>query len=138
MSTTLIAHLAYLAVSLPIVIWVGQTLGRHGQAFLSDVFDRPEVAVATNRLLVVGYYLLNLGFVLLYLRAGGPVADATELVESLSVKVGVVLLVTGLIHVVNVKIFSALHRRHLIDQQSSAHYRAQLDAWSQRQPAAPR
>ena len=44
---------------------------RNGAAFLYDVFeDRPALAEAVNRLLVVGFYMLNLGYAFYLLRAG--------------------------------------------------------------------
>src|SRR6188508_2997785 len=113
MNWTITNHLLYLVVCVPVIVWVGRTLARNGQVFLADVFDDQTVAIATNRLLVVGFYLLNIGFVLLYLRAGTGVATPEGLIESLSLKVGVVLLVLGLIHVINVKVFSSMRRRHL-------------------------
>lgn len=123
-------HLLYLVVCVPVIVWVGRTLARNGQVFLADVFDDQRVATATNRLLVVGFYLLNIGFVLLYLRVGTGVATPEGLIESLSLKVGVVLLVLGLVHVVNVKVFSSMRRRHLVDGQRVRAYETQLDAWA--------
>ncbi len=130
MNWTLASHLLYVAVCVPVIVAVGRTLARNGQVFLADVFHDAAVATATNRLLVVGFYLLNVGFVLLYLRVGDDVRTAEGLVESLSVKVGVVLLVLGLIHVLNVKVFSGMRRRHLVDDQRVRAYETQLDAWA--------
>ncbi|PWN02453.1 hypothetical protein DJ010_11940 [Nocardioides silvaticus] len=130
MNWTLAHHLLYLVVCVPVIVAVGRTLARNGQVFLTDVFSDPAVATATNRLLVVGFYLLNAGFVLLYLRAGDGVGTAEALVESLSLKVGVVLLVLGLLHVVNVKAFSAIRRRHVVDTQRTRAYETQLEAWA--------
>ncbi|MCW2829869.1 MAG: rane protein, partial [Aeromicrobium sp.] len=102
----------YLLIAVPITIWVAATLSRNGRVFLIDVFGSDgALADAVNRLLVVGFYLLNLGFVMLYLRGGGEVADLTGLVETLSVKIGVVMLVLGVLHFVNVMVFSSM-RRH--------------------------
>lgn len=130
MNWTLTNHLLYVVVCLPVIVWVGRTLAHNGQVFLADVFDDQAVATATNRLLVVGFYLLNIGFVLLYLRAGDSVGTAEGLIESLSLKVGVVLLVLGLIHVLNVKVFSAMRRRHVVDSRRVRAYETQLDAWA--------
>ena len=138
MTWTIAGHLTYLAVCVPLIVWVGRTLSRNGQVFLADVFGREDVATATNRLLVVGFYLLNLGFVLLYLRIGSHADSAQALIETLSVKVGVVLLVLGVIHVVNVKVFSTMRRRHVVDDQRLQAYRTQLDALAARQqPVEP-
>jgi hypothetical protein len=130
MDWTIASHLLYLVVCVPVIVWVGHTLAHNGQIFLADVFADEAVATATNRLLVVGFYLLNVGFVLLYLRAGNGVRTAEGMIESLSLKVGVVLLVLGLIHVVNVKVFSAMRRRHVVDQQRVRAYETRLDAWA--------
>ena len=139
MNWTLANHLLYVVVCVPVIVWVGRTLAHNGQVFLADVFPDLAVATATNRLLVVGFYLLNIGFVLLYLRVGRDSATAEGLVESLSVKVGVVLLVLGIIHFINVKAFSAMRRRHVVDERRAQAYQTELDAWSaaQRRPATP-
>ena len=69
--TTLIAvYLAYAATSLGLTIWLARTLSKNGEVFLEDVFaDNPRMAAAVNRLLVVGFYLLNLGYALVTLKA---------------------------------------------------------------------
>ncbi|MDX6241009.1 MAG: hypothetical protein QOG10_5833, partial [Kribbellaceae bacterium] len=91
---TVITYLLYLLVSVPLTIWVARTLSRNGRIFLVDVFHgNDDFADAVNRLLVVGFYLVNLGFVTLFLRTGGTVLDARGLIEQLSVKLGVVMVV---------------------------------------------
>ncbi|HEY3240524.1 MAG TPA: hypothetical protein VGL92_13215, partial [Acidimicrobiia bacterium] len=55
-------YLIYSAVSIGLVVWLARTLFRSGGLFLEDVFaDNPALAAAVNRLLVIGFYLLNLG-----------------------------------------------------------------------------
>ncbi|WP_332664612.1 hypothetical protein [Aeromicrobium sp.] len=116
MNWTVGAYVAYLLIAVPITVWVASTLSHNGRVFLADVFDSNEqLADAINRLLVVGFYLLNLGFVMLYLRGGGAVADLTGLFETLSVKIGIVMLVLGVIHFVNVMVFSSMRRRGRAD-----------------------
>jgi hypothetical protein len=126
MNWTVTTYLAYLLTAVPITIWVASTLSRNGRVFLNDVFRGEEgLADAVNRLLVVGFYLVNLGFVMLYLRTGGDVVDLTGLLETLSVKIGVVMLVLGTIHFVNVMVFSSMRRKGKADahraQQAAAY-----------------
>ena len=105
-------YLAYLLVAVPLTIWVARTLSRNGRVFLVDVFeDKEDLADAVNKLLVVGFYLLNLGFVMLYLRSGQAVEDLTGLFEALSVKIGIVMLVLGVVHFFNVYVFNTIRRR---------------------------
>jgi hypothetical protein len=71
MDRTVITYVLYLALSIGLTIWVARTLSRSGRVFLADVFHGSEkLADAVNHLLVVGFYLVNLGFVALWLRGG--------------------------------------------------------------------
>jgi len=114
MDWTATTYLSYLAIAIPLTVWVGHTLATHGTTFLADVFgDKQALATAVNRLLLVGFYLLNLGFVLLFLRTDTYVGDLTGLIEALSVKIGIVLVVVGVMHLGNVLVFNAIRRKHL-------------------------
>ena len=107
-------HLAYLAISIPLTIWVARTLHRNGRVFLVDCFHgNTELADSINHLLVVGFYLINVGFVTLALRFGVTAADLQEALESLSTKIGVVMLVLGVMHFLNLAIFTNCRRRAL-------------------------
>ncbi len=113
------AYAVYVVVSVGLTIWVGRTLSRHGEVFLVDVFaGESALAHAVNRLLVVGFYLLNLGYVAFALRIGGDVPDARSAVESLSTKIGGVLLVLGVVHLGNVFVLSKVRRRRILERQA--------------------
>jgi hypothetical protein len=112
MDATLVTYLVYLAISIGLTIWVAQTLFKNGRIFLVDIFQGNEtLADSVNHLLVVGFYLINLGYVSLALRIGGEVENARGGLEALSAKVGLVLLVLGGMHFFNLFIFSRVRRR---------------------------
>ncbi len=105
-------YLAYLLVAIPLTLWVGRTLYRNGRVFLLDVFDGDDaLAAAVNHLLVVGFYLVNLGYVLLALRVGHTVVTTQAAMEALSVKLGAVALVLGGMHLGNLYVLNRLRRR---------------------------
>lgn len=113
---TVLTYLLYLATAIPLTVWVAGTLSRNGALFLVDVFGgNDDLARAVNRLLVVGFYLVNLGFVALFLRVSDPVVDTRRMIEALSVKLGVVLLVLGVLHLLNVYVFNSFRRRGRLD-----------------------
>jgi hypothetical protein len=113
---TVVTYLIYLAVSIGLTIWVARTLHRNGRIFLVDVFHGNEpLADAVNHLLVVGFYLVNLGYVTMALKLGYDVADSRGSIEALSHKVGVVLLVLGLMHLLNVFVFNRMRRNAILD-----------------------
>lgn len=112
MDTTVSTYLIYLTLTVPLTVCVGRTLYRHGRVFLLDVFEGDEsLAGAVNHLLVVGFYLLNLGYVSLALKLSAPVDNAQQSIEALSSKVGVVAVVLGVVHLFNLYVLNALRRR---------------------------
>ena len=114
MNTSLSIYAAYLLVSIVMTKWVGRTLHRNGRLFLVDAFGgNQEMADSVNHLLLVGFYLVNLGFILLFLRIGEKPADIVEGVEYISTKVGIVTLVLGFMHFFNMFNFSRMRKRGL-------------------------
>lgn len=141
MDWTVATYVGYLLVTVPLTIWVARTLSRNGQVFLEDVFAGNErLAEAVNTLLVVGFYLLNLGFVSLYLRIDTTVGDAAGMLEELSLKVGVVTLVLGVLHFFNVYVFNAIRRRSRMESLRTAPVppQAQLPPYGAPYPAPGR
>jgi hypothetical protein len=107
-------YLAYLTISIALTVWVARTLHKNGRVFLVDSFQGNEkLADSVNHLLVVGFYLINVGFVSLALKYGDPAYNAQEAIEYLSTKVGLVLLILGAMHLFNVFVFSGMRRRAL-------------------------
>jgi hypothetical protein len=91
---------------------VARTLHKNGRVFLVDVFHGNEaLADSVNHLLVVGFYLINFGYVSMALKLGYIVANAEQAIEALSVKIGMVLIVLGGMHFFNLFIFSRMRRR---------------------------
>lgn len=120
MDLTVSTYLLYLAITAPLTIWVGRALARHGEVFLIDVFGGDDrLAHAVNQLLVIGFYLVNFGY--LSRVMGGASVDVTtgrELMEQLSTKVGGVALVIGVIHFGNVWTLNAFRRRAILRAQA--------------------
>ncbi len=111
-TATLWTYLVYLGTSVALTVWVARTLHKNGRIFLVDSFLGNEpLADSVNHLLVVGFYLVNIGFVTLALKYGDKATDAQTGLEILSTKVGLVLLVLGFMHFFNLGVFSALRHR---------------------------
>src|SRR6266480_2574782 len=111
-NTTVVMYLIYLVVSVALTVWVARTLHKNGRIFLVDSFLGNEgLADSVNHLLVVGFYLINIGFVTLALKYGDKAIDAQTALEILSSKVGLVLVVLGIMHFFNLFVFTKLRRR---------------------------
>jgi hypothetical protein len=112
------SYFVYLAISLTVTVWVARTLHRRGRIFLVDAFHgQEELADSVNHLMVVGFYLINVGYVAFALKTTENPASLRQAIELVSDKLGLVLLVLGLMHFFNLFIFSRIRKR---GQESTA------------------
>ncbi len=106
------SYALYLAITLAITVWVARTLSSNGEVFLIQCFghDR-ELARSTNHLLVVGFYLVNIGFITLTLSLGAEPATLAAAIRFLSAKVGLAVLVLGAMHFFNMAAIAHFGRK---------------------------
>jgi len=114
MTTTAITYTIYTVLSITLTVWVGRTLFSNGRIFIIDSFNgNIEMADAVNKLLLVGFYLVNIGFVSLYLKHGDQPENLIQAIEYISTKVGVVLLVLGGMHYFNMRNIAKMRSKAL-------------------------
>lgn len=119
---THIAYGLYLCVSIGMTIWVARALSRNGEVFLIRCFGQDqELAASTNRLLVIGFYLVNLGFITF--RLGNWRVDTVDLIPEVGSRIGISLLVLGLMHFFNMLMIARFGRV--------------VTAWARSQATAP-
>lgn len=122
MNHTIIAYAFYVPVSVAMTVWVARTLHKNGRVFLVQAFrGNEEMADSVNHLLVVGFYLINLGFIAAALRYGMKPRDWQETIEFLSTKLGIVMLVLGGMHFFNMFNFDKMRRKGLRPEGTAAH-----------------
>lgn len=106
------AYALYLLISLGMTIWVAHTLHSHGEVFLVECFGHNErLAKSTNDLLVVGFYLINIGWILLTLEYGTEPTTWTEVIKFVSSKVGLAVVVLGGMHFFNMHAIARFGRK---------------------------
>ncbi len=99
---TSITYITYISISVAITIFVSKTLSKNGEIYLIDGFNgNKELAKSVNHMLVVGFYLLNIGFVLLRLKTNSLIIDIESMIVYLSYSIGFVLIVLGAFHFFN-------------------------------------
>lgn len=109
-------HLAYLLLSVAVTVIAGRTLHKYGRPFLVDVFARNEpIADAVNRLLLAGFYLVNIGLASWGVHCGGSAATLQHSVELVTTKLGRMLAILGMMHLFNVAVLCAVRRRKLAE-----------------------
>ena len=93
-------YLIYIGISLGIIFWTGRTLNRNGRIFLLENYqDKPQLADAINQMLLLGFYLINIGFISYALKITGEAPrEWAKVIEFLSVKIGVNAMLLGFMH----------------------------------------
>ena len=111
MNWLLSTYVAYLLISIGLTVWVARTLHKNGRIFLVDSFlGNEQLADSVNHLLVVGFYLINIGYVSLALKTAAVITTSRAAIELLSDKMGMVLLILGFMHFFNLFVFSRIRR----------------------------
>ena len=112
MNYFILTYAVYLVISIALTVWVAKVLFKNGRIFLIDIFHgNKELADSVNKLLVVGFYLINIGYMSLALKEGGTIPDLQVVVEVLSFKIGWIILILGGMHFLNLTIFFKLRNR---------------------------
>jgi len=111
---TLYAYGAYLAVTVPLTVWVGRTLVKNGRIFLLDAFaQNADLADAVNKLLAVGFYLINLGMVARNVNSYETLETWPAVVRYAADNIGWAMLVIGAMHFFNLFVLSRMRKNGL-------------------------
>ena len=106
------AYILYLAITIAITVWVARTLSKNGIVFLIQCFGQNEtLARSTNHLLVVGFYLVNIGVITLTLSLGDEPTTLAGAIRFLSGKVGLAVVVLGAMHFFNMGAIARFGRK---------------------------
>lgn len=112
MNYTILTYSIYLPVSILLTIWVARTLFTNGRVFLIEIFHQDNVlADSVNKLLLVGFYLVNIGYAVYTLKIYESIESTQAIIETLSLKIGWIILVLGAMHFFNLFILFNLRRK---------------------------
>jgi hypothetical protein len=127
MNYVILTYLVYLSVSITLTILVANVLFKNGRIFLVDIFTGNEaLADSVNKLLLVGFYLVNIGYASLALKESLEILNYQTVIERLSYKIGVIILLLGAMHFFNLFIFFRLRKRALQAKQFQYNSNEQL------------
>lgn len=107
-----ISYLIYLPVTFYITVIVGWVLYKKGIVFLNDAFNsNVELASILNKFLLLGYYLLNLGYAAVSIHIFSEIYSFTQLIEELSKRIGMLIIGLALMHYFNMYTFSQFNKQ---------------------------
>ena len=104
-SLELIAYIIYLPIAIGLTTFVSQHLFKNSKIFMLDIFNqKTEIAMATNKLFKIGFYLLNIGFALRIIKIYDLIGYK-DMVEVLSGKIGGFSIYLGIVMILFILFF---------------------------------
>ena len=123
MDLKLVLYLVYVLASVGMTVYVGRTLHHNGRRFLLDVMADEGLADSVNHLLLVGFYLVNLGAAALLINTADTPGTPADTVRTLVTMLGLVLLTLGAMHFGNLIVLHRVRRSTQARNYAEWYYR---------------
>ncbi|ANI88372.1 hypothetical protein A9P82_03085 [Arachidicoccus ginsenosidimutans] len=112
MNYNILAYIIYLIIMVIIIYWLGRKLHSIGRVFILNLYkDDVRACDSLNNVLLVVYYLFNIGYTFLKLRNWQYISDCGELIYSLSVNIGALLIILSVTHYFNMALIYWLSKK---------------------------
>lgn len=108
-----LAYIIYLFITYLITVRVGLVFYRNGRLFILDLLKNDvSLTDAINRILLVGYYLVNLGYAALMISTWDTILNWTTLLSSITVMTGKIVLTLAIMHYFNMLVIYLISKRN--------------------------
>ena len=103
MNLNIIGYLIYLSLTSIIIIQVGKLCYDNGNIFVSQLIpNHEELCHQINKTLLIGYYLLNLGYCAMTIISWEKIQTINQLIEIIATKSAIIILTIGFMHYINI------------------------------------
>jgi hypothetical protein len=113
MNLNIITYGIYGIVSYFITVHVGWLCYKHGIHYLKAEIKDDKIADTINKILLIGYYLVNLGYTMIKINNWPLITSFSTMIESLCLRIGVIVFTLGLLHVSNLLLIYILRKNRI-------------------------
>ncbi|MBP1224133.1 hypothetical protein [Flavobacterium sp. 1355] len=107
MNLNIIGYFVYLSVTIFIIMKVGKICYRNGNIYVAELIpDHTEICQKINRVLLLAYYLLNIGYCAMTLISWQKISSAAQLIETIGVRTAVIIFIISILHYLNIFILT--------------------------------
>ena len=110
----IISYILYLAITFYITLFVGWKVYKIGFVYLENLIQNHQICKAINKILLIGYYLVNLGFSAICLKNWNIITNLEMMIQFLAYKIGIILLILGILHFINLSIIYIASKKQSI------------------------
>jgi hypothetical protein len=107
MNLNILGYMIYLSVTIYIIAIVGRICYRNGNIFVSALIpDHKDLCHKINQVLLLGYYLMNIGYCAMTLIGWETISTSSQLVETIALKTGIIVCIISVMHYTNIFIIT--------------------------------
>jgi len=107
MNLNIIGYVIYLLITTFIIIKVGKICYRNGNIYVAQLIpEHEDLCQKTNQVLLIGYYLLNLGYCAMTLISWDKIISYSQLIEIISTKTATIICIIAMLHYFNIFIIT--------------------------------
>ena len=107
MNLNIIGYVIYLLITTFIIINVGKICYQNGNIYVAQLIpEHEDLCQKTNQVLLIGYYLLNLGYCAMTLISWDKIISYSQLVEVISIKTATIICIIAMLHYFNIFILT--------------------------------
>jgi len=111
MNLNILAYIIYLLITIVIIIYVGRVCYTNGGVFIQNLLKQDTaLANQVNKSLLLGYYLLNIGYCSITIISWNTIETSLNLIEVLSIKVAFIILIIAVMHYINIIVLGIVHK----------------------------
>ena len=114
----LVSYAIYFLITVPIIVLVGWKCFTVGKTYLLDLFTDINICNSINRILLIGYYLMNIGYVTFSLSEGLKTETSELFIVSIFTKIAKTLLLIAIMHYINVFLLTNFRKQIILTFKS--------------------
>lgn len=97
----IITYSVYLSISIFIAVFVGYKCYKTGEIYLLYIIKDTQTCSAINRILLVSYYLVNIGYIAFTISDGEMINSLLQSIKILISKISTILIILSVLHYFN-------------------------------------
>jgi len=107
MNLNIIGYLIYLSITIFIILKVGKICYKNGNIYVAELIpNHADICQKINQVLLLGYYLLNIGYCAMTLISWQKITSSTQLVETICTKTAFIVFIISVLHYTNILILT--------------------------------
>ncbi|HVZ98340.1 MAG TPA: hypothetical protein VG847_15760 [Chitinophagaceae bacterium] len=113
MNYNILTYCIYGGITIYIIVWVGRLFHTNGRIFILRLFHQNEsVTDTTNNLLLLAYYLFNIGYAVVQFSLWEKITGTDMLIASVAEKTGILIFILAITHYFNIALIYFLSKKN--------------------------